>query len=50
MILSSESHGVEHSADAFSLQKEGTQYADDAMPLEKNAGLIMAVGEPCLYP
>ncbi|OCT53344.1 hypothetical protein CLCR_09473 [Cladophialophora carrionii] len=42
MILSSESHGDQYAVKALPVKKSGTQHVDDAMPLEKNAGLIMA--------
>jgi hypothetical protein len=43
MILTPGSSGVGYSADPLPSQKHGGKAPNDAMPLEKNAGLIMAV-------
>jgi hypothetical protein len=50
MILSPGSHSDEYVAKAPPLKKNGVKYVDDTMPLEKNAGLIMAVRVPCRSP
>jgi hypothetical protein len=54
MIFTADKHPIDHGLGASPLQKKAFPDVDDAMPLEKNAGLIMAVsrtlcGDPCRH-